>query len=118
MADYALFVGWGEVVAGREHQAAGVFGETMAYFGRLQQEGQISGVEPFFLEPHGGDLGGFFLVRGEHEALARVRASDEFGRVILRAGMVAHHIGVVSAFTGEELNRQLAEFQQVAGDML
>jgi len=117
MADHALFVGWGEVVTGREHQATRVFGETMAYFGRLQQEGQITGVEPFFLEPHGGDLGGFFLVRGERDALARVRTSEEFGRVILRAGMVVHRLGLVAATTGGELNRQLGEFQQEAADL-
>src|SRR5688500_1940667 len=88
MAAYALVSGWGEVVTGREQQATQVFGETMAYFGRLQQEGQIAGVEPYFLEPHGGDLGGFFLLRGEGEALAQVRGSQEFGRIIQRASMV------------------------------
>jgi hypothetical protein len=118
MADHALFIGWGATVVGREEQATRVFAETMEYFGRLQQEGQIAGVEPFFLEFHGGDLGGFFLVRGEQDALAQVRTSQEFGRVILRASLAVHHIGVVAATTGEELNRQLGEFQQVAGDLL
>ncbi len=47
-----------------------MFGETMAYYGRIQQQGEIAGVEPFFLEPHGGDLGGFFLVRGDRDQLA------------------------------------------------
>jgi hypothetical protein len=117
MADFALFVGWGEVVTGREQQAARVFGETMEYFGRLQQQGEIVGVEPFFLEPHGGDLGGFFLVRGERDALSRVRTSEDFGRVILRAGMVVHRMGVVGATTGEELARQLGEFQQHASEL-
>ena len=117
MADHALFVGWGEVVTGREHQATRVFGETMEYYGRLQQQGEIAGVEPFFLEPHGGDLGGFFLVRGEQDALARVRASEEFGRVILRATMVVSRVGVVAATTGAELARQLGEFQQQAADL-
>jgi hypothetical protein len=112
MADYALFVGWGAVVTGREQQAARVFGETMEYFGRLQQQGEIGSVEPFFLEPHGGDLGGFFLLRGELDALARVRTSQEFGRVILRASMVVQNVGVVAATTGDELARQLGEFQQ------
>ena len=92
MADHALFVGWGEVITGREQKAAQVFGETMDYFNRLHQQGQITAIEPFFLEPHGGDLGGFFLVRGERDALSRLRASEEFGRVILRAGMVVRRI--------------------------
>ncbi len=47
MVDYALFVGWGETVPGREQHAARVFGETMEYSVRLQQQGKITGVEPF-----------------------------------------------------------------------
>ncbi len=117
MADYALFVGWGDTVPGREQLAARVFGETMEYFGRLQQQGEIAGVEPFFLELHGGDLNGFFLVRGEREALARVRTSDEFVRVVLRAGLVVQRVGVVAATTGAELARQLGEFQQHAAEL-
>jgi hypothetical protein len=117
MADHALFVGWGEIIPGREQQATRVFGETMEYFGRLRQEGTIAGVEPFFLEPHGGDLGGFFLVRGERDALARVRTSEEFGRVVLRASMVVQRVGVVAATTGEELARQIGEFQQHAAEL-
>jgi hypothetical protein len=117
MADHALFIGWGEVVTGREQQATRVFGETMEYFGGLQQAGQISGVEPYFLEPHGGDLGGFFLLHGEPDALAQIRTSEEFGRVITRAGLVVHRIGVVAAFTGDALNQQLGQFQQDAADL-
>ncbi len=80
MADHALFVGWGEVVPGREQRATRVFGETMAYFGRLQQEGAVAGVEPFFLEPHGGDLGGFFLVRGRPTTDRRIGSRSGSGR--------------------------------------
>ena len=117
MADFALFLGWGEISPGREQTATRVFGETMAYFGQLQEQGEIASVEPFFLEPHGGDLGGFFLVRGEEEALGKVRASQEFGRVVLRATMVVQNVGVVSATTGAELNRQLGEFGSIVADL-
>lgn len=117
MADHALFVGWGEIVTGREQQAVQVFSETVAFYGQLQQQGEIAGFEPFFLEPHGGDLGGFFLVRGERDQLARLRTSEEFLRVIQRASLVVHRIGVVSAFSGDELTRQLGEFQQQVADL-
>ena len=40
MADAGLFVGWGEVVRGREAEALEVFNETLAYFGGLQEEGR------------------------------------------------------------------------------
>jgi hypothetical protein len=118
MADHALFIGWGAIVPGREQIAPRVFGESMEYFGQLQQGGEIEGVEPFFLEPHGGDLSGFFLLRGEQDALDRIRASAEFDRVVLRAGLVVQHLGVVSATTGAELTRQLGVFEQETTDLL
>ena len=117
MADHALFIGWGEIIPGREQQATRVFGETMAYFGGLQQQGEIASVEPFFLEPHGGDLNGFFLLRGELDVLSRVRNSEEFGRVILRATMVVQRMGVVAGTTGQELERQLGDFQTLAAEL-
>ena len=70
MADAGLFIGWGAPVRGREAQGLEVFGEALAYYGRLQQEGVIEGFETAILEPHGGDLQGFVLVRGSEERLA------------------------------------------------
>ncbi len=93
MADHALFVGWGEVTTGREQQAAQVFAESLQFYGRLQQQGTIASVEPFFLEPHGGDLGGFVLLRGERDRLAQVRSSAEFLRLIQRATFVVNRVG-------------------------
>jgi hypothetical protein len=40
VADAAIFVGWGQVVRGREAKALAVFNEALAYT-RLQQEGTI-----------------------------------------------------------------------------
>src|SRR4029078_8765118 len=57
MSDDALFVGWGEVVRGRERKAVEVFNEAIEYYSKLQQEGKIDSVEPWFLATHGGDLG-------------------------------------------------------------
>ncbi len=81
MATGALFIGWGPTVHGREQQALPVFNETVRYFAGLQQQGEIAGFEPVALEPHGGDLSGFLLVRGDREALARLRTGGEFVRV-------------------------------------
>ena len=65
MANAALVIGWGPVVPGREQKALQVFGEAIQYYTRLQQQGQIESFEPVALEPHGGDLNGFLLVRGD-----------------------------------------------------
>ena len=80
MADAGLFIGWGEVVRGREAEAVETFNSTMEYFGGLQADGTIESIEPVFLEPHGGDLQGFFFLRGEAEKLATLRVDDEFRR--------------------------------------
>ncbi len=113
----ALFIGWGPSVRGREQQALQVFNEALAYFGGLQQQGQIEAFEPVALEPHGGDLYGYVLVRGDPDSLSRVRASEEFRRTIQRGGLVVEKIGVVTAFVGDDLNRQFEIFQQQASEL-
>lgn len=112
MADSALFIGFGYPVRGRERQALSVFTETVEYYSRLQQQGDIESFEPVLLEAHGGELGGFFLIRGDRDKLAHLRASDEFEQRTLRAQLIAEHLGVVGAAIGERLMSQLAVFAE------
>lgn len=114
MAKGALFIGWGPAVRGREAKALQVFQEALQYYGRLQQAREIDGFEPFALQPHGGDLAGFLLVRGEHEKLARLLVNEEFVRLNTRAQLVVENFGVVLAHTGEDLQRLFADFGQQA----
>jgi hypothetical protein len=117
MSDYALFTGWGEVVRGREEKAVEVFNETIAYYGKLQSEGMIESVEPWFLAPHGGDLAGFMIVRGEREKLDEVVRSPEFERLQTRVTMIVDGAGTIPAVTGESLARQMAQFQEASSDL-
>jgi hypothetical protein len=115
MADAGLFIGWGEVVRGREAEAVAAFGETLAYWARLEEEGVIESCEPVFLEAHGGDLEGFFLVRGDAEKLAALRIDEEFQRVIMRASLIVDRIGVVGASMGARLERLMEAYtEQIA----
>jgi hypothetical protein len=115
MADAGLFIGWGEVVRGRETEAVEVFNEFLAYFTRLQEEGTVDSFEPVFLEPHGGDLNGFILVRGEAEKLAALRVGEEFTQFTLRATLIVNGFGVVGADMAERLQRQMEYYiEQVA----
>lgn len=117
MADAALFVGFGTTIPGRERRALAVFNEAVAYYTRLQQQGEIESFEPVLLEPHGGDLGGFLLLRGERDKLHRVRRSEEFERLSARAGLVVHSFGIVGAAIGEGLARQFALFEAQLADL-
>jgi hypothetical protein len=118
MATGALFIGWGAGVPGRERQALQIFNEGLQYYAELQQQGEIESFEPVLLEPHGGDLSGFILIKGDQEKLARLRTNEQFQRLNLRAGLVVHNFGVVGANIGEQqawlfglFEQQLADFQ-------
>ena len=76
MADAALFIGWGQVVRGREKRAVQVFNESVEYWGGLQGDGKIEDFEVVLLAPHGGDRGGVRAVArqpGPDERAARRR---------------------------------------------
>lgn len=117
MANAALFIGYGPAMPGRARQALQVFGEAIQYYGRLQQQGQIESFESVFLEPHGGDLGGFILLRGDRDKLNGVRFTEEFLRLTNRATLVVQNVGIVSAFIGEEQNRLFQDFQTQAAEL-
>src|SRR5579872_5262436 len=117
MADGVLFIGWGEAIPGREQTALRVFGEAVAYWTSLQQSGKITGFEAFALEPHGGDLIGFALLRGDRETLAQIRTTDEFIRINGRARFAVQNFGVVSGVTGGELQRLFAMLEEQIGEL-
>jgi hypothetical protein len=117
MAGEALFLGWGPVIRGREQKSLGVFQETVEYYGKLQQEGKIESFEPVLVAPHGGDLGGFVLIRGERARLDEVRSSEEFERLVTRAASVVDNVGVINAFTGDALGQALGRFQAASQEL-
>jgi hypothetical protein len=117
MANAALFIGWGQVARGRERQALQVFNEVVQYYTGLQQRGEIESFEPVSLEPHGGDLQGFILLRGDREKLNRLRHSQEFLRLNARGIFCVDGIGVVGAYIGEELQKLYASTQTDTADL-
>ncbi len=117
MADTALFVGYGPTIPGREQRALALFNEVLGYYARLQEGGEIESFEAVLLEPHGGDLGGFLLLRGDAEKLARVRRSEEFQGYNAQAGLVVQNFGVVGAYIGAGLERQFAVFGKLVADL-
>jgi hypothetical protein len=117
VADAGLFIGWGEVVRGREERAIQVFNESVQYYGGLQQEGRIESFEVCLLEPHGGDLQGFVLLRGTQEQMDAVLADEEFERQLTRANLIVEGLGIVSAALGEELGRQMSVYQNEVAEL-
>jgi hypothetical protein len=111
MADAGLFIGWGQVVRGREKRALEVFNESVQYWGGLQGDGKIEDFEVVLLTPHGGDLGGFALLRGSADQIGALRRDEEFERRVTRADMIVESQGVVDAVLGEGIGRSMGIYQ-------
>jgi hypothetical protein len=115
VADTGLFIGFGDPARGREREAVELFNEIVGYFAGLQENGEIESFEPVFLEPHGGDLSGFFLLRGEAEQLSALRVNDDFTHLVLRASLCVENVGVVGADLAERLQRNMEYYtEQIA----
>lgn len=117
MADHGIFVGFGTPTRGRETGATKVFGEFVQYLGAQQAQKNIESFEPVFLQAHGGDLGGFFLIKGEREKLDKMVSSEEFDKQLTRAASVVEHLGVVNASFGGRVQKLLGSFQRDTADL-
>ena len=118
MADAALFVGFGQPARAREQQALELFNRALALYAELQERSEIDSFEPVLLEPHGGDLGGFILIRGTPDQLHELRHRDDFRRITARAGLVVEQFGVVDAHVGDGVSSQLAIYEQQMREQL
>jgi hypothetical protein len=112
MADRALFIGFGVPVRGREERAVEVFNEFVQMFGRMQSDGRIEGMDVSLLDPHGGELGGFFMVQGSEAQCAALPNDEEFRRAMLDATLIVENFGVVPAVTGEAVGPEMAMYSE------
>jgi hypothetical protein len=110
MADRALFIGFGAPVRGREERAVEVFNEFVDMFGRMSSDGRLASMEVSLLDPHGGDLGGFFMVHGSEAQCAALINDEEFRRANIDASLIVENFGVVPAMTGEAVGREMAMY--------
>ena len=108
MATGSLFVGWGSIIAGREKIAPRVLGQALEYLEKLKSQRAIEDVEVVLLEPHGGELEGFVLIKGERDKLAHLRVQPEFVEVIVGVQLVHTKVGVVGAHSGDGVPSILA----------
>ncbi len=114
MAEAALFIGWGMPARGREKAGLEVFNESVQYWGRLQQEGQIERFDVALLTPHGG-LGGFALLRGTAQQIDTVRRSDEFVGLVNRVSLRVDELEISDAWVDEGLAAVMGQYQDEAG---
>jgi len=107
MSNNVVFFGWSGAKSGRESMSAAHFQDFVQYLGKLQGEGTIQSFEPVLLNPHGGDLNGFFLIRGEPDKLHAMLASEEWNKHQTRALMHLEGSGYVAGVSGERVQERM-----------
>jgi hypothetical protein len=112
MADAGLFIGWGDVVRGREDRALDVFNETIEFYGQLQSDGRIEDFEVVLLEPHGGELQGYAMLRGSEDQIAAIRRDEDFERLMTKASLIVDDLGYIGAAIGASLARAISIYQE------
>ena len=117
MAEAGLCITLGEVMTGREKQALEVYGDTMQFFGRGQQEGWIERFDVFILGPSGGDLGGGWLLRGTANQIDSLRRSEEYMALIQRMQLSVNGARVADAFVDEGLAQVVGGYQKLVGEL-
>ena len=116
MAGEALFVGWGQVVRGREQRALQVFQETIAFYTKLQEDGRIASFDATLLAPHGGTSPAFFSCTANNHLWTHPRERG-VPSILGRAGSVVDNVGVVSAYTGDALGQVMGIFGELSQEL-
>ena len=103
MASNAIFFGWKRSVPGREALSAEHFTQFISYLNGLKVAGMITEFDTCFLAPHGGDLNGFFLIKGKTETLHAVVESAAWIEHVTRASLHLEGFGAVQASVDAEV---------------
>ena len=103
MSSNVLFFGWNRPIPGREKISGEHFQEFLQYLGGLQKNGTIQSFEPVFLNPHGGDMNGFFFIKGDAGKLDSLVASEDWIKHTIRADFHLQGAGFIRGVAGEPL---------------
>jgi len=107
MGPNVILFGWNRSIPGRERTAAAHFQEFVQYLGGLQQNGTIQSFDVVFLSPHGGDLNGFFLIRGDCKKLNDLTAGADWIGHLTRAMLHTEGCGVIPGATGDTVMERM-----------
>lgn len=113
MANAVIFLGWNRPTVGREEQAMQVFQKSLEFYGKLQTEGRIESFEPVILSAHGGDLNGFFLLRGDAKKLSEIKRDETFVNIVIEAEYCVDGFGHVDGYIGDGLNDVISRWAKL-----
>ena len=112
MSINAVLFGWKRSLPGREPLSAQHFQDFMAYLQGLKQRGEIESFEPVLIQPYGGELNGFFYIKGDGAKLAALTASPEWLQHQIRGLMHLEGEAILRAATGPLVAEHMAMWTQ------
>lgn len=98
-----IFFAWDRAIPGREQTSGAHFDEFVEYLTSQARSGAIQGFDVVFLDPHGGDLNGFFLIRGDSARLDALTSTPEWTEHMTRAILHLDGAGTVRGSTGDSV---------------
>jgi hypothetical protein len=107
MGSNVIFFAWNRSVPGFEQQSAAHFQEFVQYLQTQKEDGMIQSYEPVLLDPHGGDMNGFFLIRGETNKLDTLMSTDAWESHMTRGAIHLHGPGVTRGVTGDRVMKRM-----------
>jgi hypothetical protein len=110
MANYGIFVGWNRSIGGYEAAAFEVFQSFLGYLGQQQSVGNIENFETVLLEPHGGELNGFVLIRGDRQKLDAIRRTEEWRDLFMRGVQTVDQLGAVGGVLGDSVSGEIQRY--------
>lgn len=111
MATDVIVFGWNRSIPGREKLSAAHFTEFVNYLGALRSAGAIESFDIVLLDSHGGDLNGFFLLKGDGEKLRGLVSTRDWLSHMARASLHLDRAGAIHGVTGDEIAKRMALWQ-------
>lgn len=113
MSSNVVFFAWNRSIPGRERLSVEHFSSFVQYLMGQQQQGSIQSFDTVFLNPHGGDMNGFFLIRGEPAKLDALVSSPEWVTHMTRATLHLEGSGAVRGLTGELVTARMELWSKI-----
>jgi len=107
MTSNAIVFGWDRSLPGREQLSGKHFQDFVAYLQAQKAAGKIESFDPVLLEPHGGSVNGFFLIRGTSQQIAAIAESPEWIQHQIRAQLHLDGSGSWRAVVGPAVGERM-----------
>jgi hypothetical protein len=112
MSSNAIVFGWNRSLPGREQLSGKHFQDFMAYLQAQKAASRIESFDPVLLEPHGGSVNGFFLIRGTSAQLTAMTDSPEWVQHQIRAELHLEGAGIWRAVVGAAVSERMGMWMQ------